>query len=105
VPRAAGGTHDLSNLAFSCLGYNNFKYIHTEAADPTTGETVPLYHPRRDSWSDHFAWREEFTEIVGLTATGRATVVRLQLNRLGVVNLRRVLRLAGVHPPPDFREK
>jgi hypothetical protein len=98
-PRVAGGTHELSNLAFSCLGCNNFKYTSMEAIDPMTGETVPLYHPRRDGWRDHFTWNEEYTEIVGLTATGRATVDRLQLNRPGVINLRRVLRLAGEHPP------
>src|SRR5438046_2711332 len=93
-PRVAGGTRHLSNLAYSCLGCNNFKYTHTEAVDPETGETVSLYHPRRDLWLGHFTWSEDFTEIVGLTATGRASVERLQLNRPGVVNLRRVLRLA-----------
>jgi hypothetical protein len=38
---------------------------------------------------------------IGLTPTGRATVERLQLNREGVVNLRRVLRTIGQHPPMD----
>ena len=103
-PRSAGGTHDSSNLAYSCLGCNNFKYTHTEALDPTTGETVVLHHPRRDRWNDHFEWSDDYTQVVGLTATGRATVERLQLNRPGVVNLRRVLRLAGVHPPSERTE-
>jgi hypothetical protein len=31
--------------------------------------------------------------------TGRATVEKLQVNREGVVNLRRVPREAGEHPP------
>jgi hypothetical protein len=42
---------------------------------------------------------EDDTLIIGLTPTGRATVEKLQLNRLGVVNLRRVLSLMDLHPP------
>jgi hypothetical protein len=38
-------------------------------------------------------------ELVGRTPIGRATVAQLQLNRPGVRNLRRLLRLAGEHPP------
>lgn len=40
-------------------------------------------------------------EIIGITAAGRATVVRLRLNRPGLVNLRAALRHFGVHPPED----
>ncbi len=42
---------------------------------------------------------EYFTEIIGISPSGRATVNRLQLNREGLVNLRRVLVDAGLHPP------
>jgi hypothetical protein len=45
--------------------------------------------------------KTDFTLAIGLTPTGRATVERLQLNREGVVNLRRVLRTIGQHPPSD----
>ena len=38
-------------------------------------------------------------ELIGLTATGRATIATLQLNRAQVVNLRRVLSVVGKHPP------
>lgn len=66
-----------------------------------TGEIAPLYHPRQQKWGEHFAWNEDFTHIVGLTPTGRATVEALQLNRDGVVSLRRVLYAAGEHPPGE----
>lgn len=98
-PRAVGGTNHSSNLAYSCLGCNNFKYTAMEATDPATGETVSLYHPRKHRWRDHFAWSEDLLELTGLTPIGRATIRKLQLNRPGVVNLRRVLRLEGEHPP------
>jgi HNH endonuclease len=88
-PWSAGGATHLSNLALSCLGCNNLKYNHIEARDPLTGEIVPLYNPRKDRWEEHFAWSEEIIEIVGCTPRGRATVERLQLNRPGVINLRR----------------
>jgi hypothetical protein len=38
-------------------------------------------------------------EMLPLTAIGRATIALLQTNRASVVNLRRVLRLQGLHPP------
>lgn len=99
IPRAAGGANEMSNLALACQGCNNRKYTSTEAIDPVSGKTVPFYNPRRDSWSTHFAWNDDYSQILGLTPIGRATVERLQLNRNGVVNLRRVLYSVGEHPP------
>jgi 5-methylcytosine-specific restriction endonuclease McrA len=99
IPRAKGGPTTVENLALACQGCNNHKYDKVEAPDPVTGEIVLLYHPRRDRWNAHFAWSADFTLIVGLTPTGRATVATLLLNREGVVNLRRLLYAIGEHPP------
>lgn len=66
------------------------------------GADVLLFHPREQRWAAHFAWTPDTTELIGMTATGRATVVRLRLNRLGLVNLRAALRHFGVHPPEDI---
>jgi hypothetical protein len=60
--------------------------------DPVTGETVALYHPRTDTWEDHFLWSDDKLLMIGKTPTGRATIARIQLNRDGVVNLREVVR-------------
>ena len=87
------------NLALACQGCNNHKYNRTKARDVVSGEDVRLFHPRRDRWADHFAWTHDYTQILGLTAIGRATVDALQLNRKALVNLRRVLIEAGEHPP------
>jgi hypothetical protein len=86
------------NLAFACQGCNNHKYTKTDAIDPVSGEVMPLFHPRRDRWRDHFVWSHDFSRIIGLTAKGRATVETLRLNRPGLVNLRRALFLHGEHP-------
>lgn len=99
VPQSLGGSDDLSNLALSCQRCNNAKYVASEATDPLSGRSAPLFHPRQHDWSEHFVWSHDFLFIHGLTPTGRATVDRLQLNRSGVVNLRRVLRDAAEHPP------
>jgi hypothetical protein len=99
LARAKGGTTTLENLALACQGYNNHKYDKAEADDPVSGQLAPLYHPRRDRWDEHFAWSDDFTLIIGLTPTGRATVAALHLNRDGVVNLRRLLYAVGKHPP------
>lgn len=99
VPRVAGGGNEPSNLALSCQGCNNLKFVSIEAVDPVTGVMVPLFHPRQQRWSQHFLWSQDTTGVVGRTPIGRATVERLRLNREGVVNLRRVLATIGQHPP------
>jgi hypothetical protein len=99
IPLSKGGTYDLDNLALACQGCNNRKYNHIEAIDPIDGKLAPLYHPRQQSRSNHFVWSDDFTEMIGISPSGRATIIRLQLNREGVVNLRRVLRANNLHPP------
>jgi hypothetical protein len=102
IPQSQGGQTKLDNLALSCQGCNNHKYTKTEGRDPVSGDIVPLFHPRRQRWRDHFVWNDDFTLIIGLTPTGRATVEALRLNREGLVNLRRVLYAMGEHPPAEI---
>lgn len=101
IPVSRGGTDDLENLALACSGCNGHKYNRTEATDPSDEALVPLFHPRRQNWESHFEWSEDYSRLVGITSTGRATVEMLQMNSPGYVNLRRVLYLLGKHPP-DF---
>jgi hypothetical protein len=100
IPRSRGGSTTPENLALACQGCNNHKYDKIEALDSVNGEIVPLYDPRRHRWDHHFAWSDDFMLMVGLTPTGRATIIILQLNRDGVINLRRLLYAIGEHPPP-----
>ena len=100
VPRRDGGRTTVENLTLAYQGCNNHKYTKTTATDPLSGVMVPLFHPRRQRWLDHFAWDSTYT-VVGLTPTGRATVEALQLNRPGLVNRRRILFAAGEHPPGE----
>jgi len=63
-----------------------------------TGNAVKVFHPRQQNWKDHFGWRG--VELVGLTATGRATVSALDLNRPTMLAIRAEEELLGRHPPP-----
>jgi 5-methylcytosine-specific restriction endonuclease McrA len=99
LPRARGAGNSFSELAWACPACNSHKYDKTNAQDPQTGRVVPLYNPRRHLWSKHFSWSEDFLLVHGSTATGRATVAALCLNRLERINLRRALAAIGEHPP------
>jgi 5-methylcytosine-specific restriction endonuclease McrA len=100
LPQSRGGPTTLQNLALSC-GCNGHKGDRTHARDPQTGRTVPLFNPRRQRWTRHFGWSEDFLRIVGRTATGRATTEALHLNRPELINLRRLLLLIEEHPPRE----
>ncbi|HAZ42959.1 MAG TPA: HNH endonuclease [Cyanobacteria bacterium UBA11369] len=101
-PRQAGGETTLENLAWACFGCNGYKHTKTDDVDPETGEKVALFNPRQQVWTEHFSWSEDFTEVIGKTPCGRFTVNALRLNRTGVVNLRRLLAMAGLHPPSEI---
>ncbi|MEC4804918.1 MAG: HNH endonuclease signature motif containing protein [Jaaginema sp. PMC 1079.18] len=100
-PRQAGGENTLENLAWACSGCNAFKHIKTRGIDPQTEQEVTLFHPRQDRWQDHFTWSDDLTRVVGKTPCGRATLNTLNLNRQGIVNLRRLLVMDNRHPPVD----
>ncbi len=98
-PVSRGGQTIADNLALSCQTCNNYKYNKTEAPDPATAQLAPLFHPRLQDWNQHFTWNEDTTQMLGITAIGRATVAKLQTNREGVINMRRVLVIMDEHPP------
>lgn len=101
TPDSKDGLTTLDNLARACGGCNGSKYNKTEAIDPLTKQLAPLFHPRQQAWKAHFAWSEDTTLIVGLTATGRVTIETLKMNRPELQSLRAVFRDIGVHPPKD----
>ena len=101
IPEGAGGLTVLANLCPACHACNESKGMQMDGLDPRTGERVRLFHPRQDTWRAHFQWSEDGGSILGLTASGRATVAALNMNRLPVVQAG--LRWVGVgwHPPAE----
>lgn len=98
-PIALGGLTSLENLAYSCGGCNAYKADKQEAIDFLSRQYLPLFNPRIDSWAEHFQWSEDDLLMVGKTAIGRATIQLLKINRVNNVNLRKLLKMAGLHPP------
>lgn len=99
VPRSAGGETVLENLGLACPMCNRFKADRMVATDQQAQTEVALFHPHRDAWTDHFVWNEDRTEIVPLTATGRATIYALRMNRPQMIRVRRMWVAMGEHPP------
>ena len=101
IPQSKGGKTALRNLAYACQGCNGKKHNKLTAFDFFTHKRVALFHPCKQNWADHFGWSEDFTLVLGLTPTGRATIEALGMNRTGVVNLREILQDSNQHPPED----
>lgn len=99
VPQAQGGETTFENLCFACRRCNEFKGSTISAQDPLTGEMVALFHPREQTWTNHFQWDESRALLVGVTAIGRATIVALNMNNPEIVDVRRRWVSVGWHPP------
>jgi hypothetical protein len=100
IPLSEGGNNAETNLWLACPLCNRDKSNRTLAVDPETGETVPLFNPRTQSWSDHFRWSDDSIRIVGRTAVGRATVATLHLSDdPDALAVRSYWVLVGWHPP------
>ncbi len=102
IPISKGGSNDESNLWLACPLCNRYKSDKTTAVDPESGETVKLFNPRTQVWSEHFQWTEDGLRIVGRTPTGRATVSALHLSEdPDAIEVRSYWVMAGWHPPED----
>jgi hypothetical protein len=88
-----GGAAVLDNLAYACQHCNLNKGPNLSGIDPQSGDIVTIYHPRRDTWTLHFAMQEY--HVVGLTPTGRATVRVLAMNDSDRVQLRQLTGISG----------
>jgi hypothetical protein len=97
VPMVAGGQSTLENLALACVSCSLRKSDRLVWVDPRTGEEAVLFDPRRNVWRAHFRW--DGVLVVGITPTGRATVMALHMNRPLVLAIREEETQRGRHPP------
>ncbi|NER19334.1 MAG: HNH endonuclease [Symploca sp. SIO1B1] len=105
-PQSLGGTDLLDNLALACRRCNERRYNFTTGVDPKTGTEISLFNPRKQSWSEHFIWSVDGTQIFGTTSIGRATSNRLDLNDERrtdrfIQKSRQQWVKSGLHPPID----
>jgi hypothetical protein len=94
IAQKHGGQTLLENLAYACRYCNAYKGSNIAGIGPSNGEVVPLFHPRRADWGDHFRW--DGPELTGLTVSGRATIEVLRINHPEMIALRSSLLAEGV---------
>jgi HNH endonuclease len=98
IPVVAGGETSSENLALACVSCSLRKGAKQTLRDLETGKVVSAFNPRQLVWKENFGWNG--VQVVGLTATGRATIEALDLNRSTMLAIREEEKLLGRHPPP-----
>jgi hypothetical protein len=87
------GVTELSNLALACFFCNRYKGPNLAGIDPQSGNVVPLFHPRREVWADHFTWSG--VELRARSPQGRATIAVLRINDPARIAHRTILAASG----------
>lgn len=98
VARQHGGSSDIENLALCCLHCNRHKGPNIAGRDPATAEIQRLFHPRKDTWSEHFQLDDAV--LIGLTPIGRVTVQVLAMNEPEFLAAREALLREGAYNAP-----
>lgn len=94
-----GGATETTNLCLSCADCNRYKGSDLCSLDPETSEIIRLFHPRRDSWRDHFSIGNNGC-ILPLSGIERATAQLLHFNDPVRVFERKQLILLGQYSYP-----
>lgn len=96
IAQKHGGSHDLTNLAYSCPHCNQHKGsdISTYLTDKQI--IIRLYNPRIDKWDNHFFI--ELGAILSETDMGKGTVSLLKFNQAERLMTRQILLEEGLYP-------
>ena len=103
-PKFLGGGDEENNLWLACRQCNLSKGIKIKGFDTITFKHVEIFNPRKQIWTENFAFNADETEIIGKNPCGRATVSALQLNSDLQITAREFWKLTGIFPPKDFVE-
>ncbi len=96
-----GGLTQTGTLAYACFACNRSKGSNIASLVPGTARLVPLFHPRRDQWHEHFGLSEmDGVTIVPVSGIGEATARLLRLNDPDRLVERQALRAAIRYPVP-----
>lgn len=98
IPQSLGGADDLDNVCSACRTCNKHKSNTLIGIDPETGSEITLYNPRKQQWKSHFKWSDDFSQIIGISAIGRATIARLHMNNTLITSTRKIWHDAGWTP-------
>lgn len=98
IPLVEGGKTHEENLCFCCPTYNRYKATNVASIDPMSNKLHALFHPVSEKWENHFYWSNDATTLIGKTATGRANIELLKINRPLLVELRKYWKELDIHP-------
>lgn len=85
-----GGSNEAENLAYACVFCNRYKGSDIGSIIWETKEFVRFYHPRWDSWHEHFEQKDDF--IHPLTPIGIVTAKILGFNEPNRLLERQIFR-------------
>jgi hypothetical protein len=100
-PQALGGKTIEENLWLACRECNAHKAAKLKALDQLSEKIVKLFNPRKQKWNEHFEFSQDFSEIIGKTPCGRATVNALQMNNIYQTTARLAWIEPNKFPPKD----
>jgi len=92
-----GGADIDSNLCLACYECNIYKGSNVAALDPLTGDAAKIFHPRQQTWDEHFRVKSDGT-LAGLTPEGRTTIAVLRINNEERVKQRLGEFIVGDYP-------
>ena len=95
-PVRDGGPTTFDNLALACVSCSLRKGARSLAPDPEGGGLAPIFNPRTEAWHTTFAVEAGF--LLSTSASGRATILALAMNRPVAVAIRLELALLGSFP-------
>jgi len=97
IPLKHDGLDDTDNFCLACYKCNGYKSSDVGGFDPATRDLTRLYHPREQTWEDHFRLEADMT-IIGITPAGRTTVRVLRMNDDAQLEHRRMLAELDDYP-------
>ncbi len=103
-PQSLGGQTIEENLWLACRECNAHKAARIKSKDPLTEKIVKLFNPRTQIWHEHFEFSKNFTQVIGKTACGRATVECLQMNNIYQITARSAWTETSKFPPKDVEK-
>ncbi len=98
-----GGPTHLDNLALACALCNRAKGSDIGSIYWESNEYVRLFHPRNDSWRDHF--QLVANRIEGLTPVGKVTARLLGWNLTKRIEERENLITRGFYPSAAAKKR
>lgn len=98
IPTSRDGTGTENNWALACRSCNLRKAAHLDGIDPESETVARLFRPRQDRWEEHFQIDVATGRIEGLSAIGRATIIRLEMNHEAQIAARQSWMRLGLFP-------